>query len=102
MANSNPPAKNQAFTFSIALQDYASPGNFKANPTIASGDFKIKIDDAAVANLTNLPTVTPAGGIWVKIVLTAAEMNGDNIGIQGIDQTGTKEWADYALTILTT
>lgn len=102
MANSNPPVKNQAFTMSIALQDFASPGEFKANPTIAAGDFQISKDGGALANLTNLPTVAPASSIWVTIDLTATEMNADRIQIQGIDQTATKEWADFAMTILTT
>lgn len=101
MANSNPPVKGQAFTVSVALQDYASPGSFKANPTIASGDFKVVKDGGTAANLTNLPTIDPSGGIWVTLDLTSTEMNADRVCIQGIDQTPTKEWADFGLTILT-
>jgi hypothetical protein len=51
MANSNPPVKGQAFTVSIALQDFSNPGSFKAAPTIASGDFKVVKDGGASANL---------------------------------------------------
>lgn len=102
MANSNPPVKNQAHTFRIKLLDPANPGSFKINPTIAAGDFKITKDGGAEANLTNLPTVEPAGSAWVKIALTATEMNADDVGIGATDQTTPKEWDDWAIDILTT
>ena len=98
----NPPTKNDDFKMRIALQDANNPESFKANPTIAAGDFKISIDGGALANLTNLPTVEPAASIWVEIILTSGEMNGDDIAIQAIDQTSPKEWSDWAINILTT
>jgi hypothetical protein len=98
----NPPKKNEDFIIRIALNDVANPGSFKVNPTIASGDFKVSIDGGALANLTTLPSVSPASSIWVLITLSAAEMNGDVIAIQGIDQTSPKEWTDWALCIPTT
>ena len=98
----NPPVKNEDFVIYIALQDYANPGNFKSTPTIAAGDFQVSKDGGAFANLTTLPVVTPAASRWVKISLSATEMNADNVVIQCVDQTSPKEWADDGICILTT
>lgn len=98
----NPPVKNEDFIIRVALNDFSNPGSFKSNPTIAAGDFKVSIDGGALANLATLPSVSPASSIWVLITLSAAEMNGDVIAIQGIDQTAPKEWSDWALCIPTT
>lgn len=98
----NPPVKGEDFVCYIALEDPANPGSFKSNPTIAAGDFKVSKDGGALANLTTLPAVTPASSIWVKITLSATEMDADNVAVQCIDQTATKEWADYAFSIPTT
>jgi len=98
----NPPAKNQDFLVRIALQSMASFGTFQANPTIAEGDFKVDIDGAGLANLATTPTVSPAGSVLVLLTLSAAEMNGNVVTVVGIDQTATKEWADFALSIPTT
>ncbi len=98
----NPPVKNQDFVFAVALQDLATPGSFKANPTIASGDWKVDIDGAGFSNLGTLPAVEPASSRRVKVTLSSSEMNGDIITVQGVDQTATKEWADVMITILTT
>jgi hypothetical protein len=98
----NPPVKNEDFIIYIALEDFANPGSFKANPTIAAGDFKIQKDGGALANLATLPSVLPASSIWVKITLSATEMNADGVGVQCIDQTSPKEWADFAFAIPTT
>ena len=102
MANANPPRKNQAFVTYVTLSDATDNLSFKANPTIAAGDFKISVDGAAFTNLTTLPTVTPTGGVGVKISLSAIEMNADQVLITWIDQTATKEWADGSLAINTT
>jgi len=98
----NPPVKNEDFVIYIGLEDMTNPGSFKANPTIAAGDFKVKKDSGSPTNLTTLPAVDSAGEISVKISLTATEMNADNIVITGVDQTATKEWADFMLSIPTT
>lgn len=98
----NPPKKNEDFLIRISLEDYANPGNFKSNPTIAAGDFKVSIDGGALANLGTLPSVSPASSIAVLITLSASEMNGDVIFVQCIDQTSPKEWADFAFSIPTT
>jgi hypothetical protein len=95
-----PAKKNAAYVTSIALVDQANTKLLKANPTIAAGDFKISKDGGAFANLTNLPTVEPAGGVQVKLDLTSTEMNADRIMITAIDAAGA-EWCDQALTIHT-
>jgi hypothetical protein len=98
----NPPVKGEDFEFSISVEDMSNPGSFKANPTIASGDFQISKDGGAFANLTNLPTVAPAAGVAIEVVLTTTEMNADNVFVRWIDQTSPKEWADGGICILTT
>lgn len=98
----NPPVNGQDFICYIALEDYANPGNLKASPTIAAGDFQISKDGGAFANLATLPAVTPAAGGAVKITLSAAEMTADNVFIKCIDQTSPKEWADLSFNIVTT
>jgi hypothetical protein len=98
----NPPKKNEDFVIRIALVDAADPKSFKSSPTIAAGDFKVSTDGGTLTNLSTLPSVSPAASIWVLLTLSAAEMNGDSIAIQGIDQTATKEWADFSLSIPTT
>lgn len=98
----NPPVKNQDMIFYIQLQDMATPGRVKVNPTIAAGDFKISGDDGALANLATLPSVSPAGSSWVKITISQAEKNVDNLKVQAIDQTSPAEWADWGVCIPTT
>lgn len=98
----NPPKKNEDFVIRIALEDYGIPGSFEANPTIAAGDFKVAVDATALADLTTLPSVSPAGSVLVLVSLSAAEMNGDVITIVGIDQTSPKEWSDIVICIPTT
>ena len=98
----NPPKKNEDFLIRIALEDYANPGNFKSNPTIAAGDFKVAVDATALANLGTLPSVSPASSVLVLVTLSAAEMNGDVITLVCIDQTTPKEWSDFVLSIPTT
>ena len=102
MANANPPKKNQAFAFTLCLNDMAVAGSFKANPTLASGGFKIDKDQGGFSNLGTLPTVSPAAGVAVLASLSNTEMNADIVTITGIDQTTPKEWADFSITILTT
>lgn len=98
----NPPKKNEDFKIRISLEDYTNPGNFKSNPTIAAGDFKVAVDATALANLATLPTVSPASTVCVLIELSAGEMNGDVITVVCIDQTSPKEWADFVISIPTT
>jgi hypothetical protein len=98
----NPPKKNEDFEVHIALEDYANPGNFRSNPTIAAGDFQISKDGGSFANLATLPVVEPASSHMVLIALSSTEMNADSVVVRGIDQTAPKEWADFVLSIPTT
>lgn len=98
----NPPKSGEDFIFFVALTDMAAPGSYKANPTIAAGDFKVAKNGGALANLNTLPSVSPASSIWVMITLSATEMTTDNVSVQAIDQTSPKEWADFAVNIVTT
>lgn len=98
----NPPVKNEDFVIYVALENMSSLGSFKADPTLAAGDVKVKKDTGAFANITTLPAVDTAGDRVVKVALTATEMNADNVVIQFVDQTSPKEWADLVIAIPTT
>jgi hypothetical protein len=98
----NPPVKNEDFIIRIALEDYTNPGNFKSNPTIAAGDFKLDKDGAGLSNLGTLPSASSGSGVMVKLELSNTEMNADVVTIVGVDQTSPKEWADIVISIPTT
>jgi hypothetical protein len=83
-----------------ALAAQTANGAFQANPTLAAGDVKISLDGGAFANLNTLPAVTPAGGKAVKITLSQAETNADNIVILFSDAAGA-EWSDQMIEIQT-
>lgn len=91
------PIKAKAYTFTVGLVDSATTTKLKAAPTLSSGNFQVSIDGGAFANLATLPTVTPSGGVGVKIALSAAEMTGDSIVIFC---TGTG-WCDQLIELNT-
>jgi len=94
------PKKNTAYTFNIALTSQ-STGQLQANPTLATGDVQVSIDDGAYANLTSLPTVAPSSEEQLSVALTAAEMNGDRVSIKFQDAAGS-EWDDLFVSLTTT
>ena len=98
----NPPTKNEDFHIRVSLQDMATPGRMKSNPTIAAGDFKVDKDGGGLSNLSTLPSVNPAASMLVKIELSATEMNADVVTVICSDQTNPPEWADYVFSIPTT
>jgi hypothetical protein len=98
----NPPVKGEEFKVRIALSIADGSGAFKANPTIAAGDFKVDLDGAGLTNLLTTPVVNPSGTVLALVSLAAAEMNADVVTIVGIDQTAPKEWLDFVLSIPTT
>lgn len=100
--DNNPPKSGVAKTYYVQLRSASDNLTNLTNPTIAAGDFKVSIDDGAEANLTTLPSVSPASSGWVKISLTIAEFTGDTIKIRWVDQTDPKEWADGAVSFPTT
>jgi hypothetical protein len=95
------PKKNTEYVFYAPLTSQADTKLWQVNPTIAAGDFKVSTDGAAFGNLNTLPAVTPAAGTMVKFTLSAAEMNGDNIQVVGIDVAGA-EWCNFGANIQTT
>lgn len=102
MTSYNPIVKNAAggAILNVALDPRTPTGAFQANPTLAEGDVKISIDGGSFANLAALPTVSPAGGKNVKVVLSQAETNGDNLVILFSDASGA-EWNDLLIDIAT-
>lgn len=94
------PKKNAQYIFYVSLRDQADTKLFKANPTIAAGDFKVSTDGGALGNLGTLPAVAPAGSKMVKITLSASEMNGDNVTLICSDAAGA-EWCDLTMNIQT-
>jgi hypothetical protein len=72
----------------------------QANPTLAAGDVKIAIDDGAPANLGTLPVVDADFTKRVKVTLSQAETNGDNLTIIFQDAAGA-EWCDLTINIQT-
>lgn len=95
-----PPKKNTEYIFYLSLVSQADTKLFQVNPTLAAGDAKVSIDGVGDANLTTLPAVTPAGSKRVKITLSAAEMNGDNITVTLSDAAGA-QWCDVTINIQT-
>jgi hypothetical protein len=100
MAVGVPPKKNVAFTFFVALTSQADVKLIQANPTLAAGDVKVSIGGAALANITTLPVVTPAGARSVQVDLSASEMNADNVIVIFADAAGA-EWCDLMISINT-
>lgn len=100
MASYQPPLKNSAYTFYVWLVSQADTKIMQASPTLAAGDVKVAVDDAAPANVTDIPVVDADFTKRVKVTLTAAEMNGDNISVQFSDASGA-EWCDLAVNLQT-
>lgn len=98
----NPPKKGEDFVVYVALQDAANPLRNRADPTLATGDVKVKKDAGALTNITTLPAVDNAGERMVKLALTAIEMNADVVTVDFHDQTADPEWADKVISIPTT
>ena len=91
---------NEQFIFYVSLEEPGDADEMVVNPTIVAGDVKVSTDGGATANIATVPTVTPAGGVGVKVTCSAGEMNGANALITFEDQTGPEEWS--ALTISVT
>lgn len=100
MATYVPAKVSTQFVFYASLVSQANTKLMQVNPTIASGDFKVSIDGAALANLGTLPAVTPAGSTMVKFTLSTSEMAGANATVVCIDAAGA-EWCDLVINIQT-
>src|SRR3990167_8192031 len=102
MTSYNPVIKNSASgaIFYISLQPRTPTRTWQANPTLATGDVQIAIDDGAPANLGTLPVVDADFTKRIKVTLSQAETNGDNLTIIFSDAAGA-EWCDLTINIQT-
>lgn len=98
MASYAPAKRATAWVGYISLVSQADTKLMKSNPTIAAGDFKVSKDGGALANLTTLPSVTPASSVMVKIDLSATEMTADNVTVVCSDAAGA-EWCDLVFNL---
>ena len=92
----------QTFTLEFSLEDQSNAGLFKADPTIAAGDFTISVNGGAFENVDNIPTVAPASGERVALVIAAAETTAAGAGglifIRCKDAAGD-EWYDTSMSV---
>lgn len=100
MASYVPAKYGTEYIFYVGLESVATAGTFQANATLASGDVKLSKNGGTLANLTTLPTVTPASGKLVKVTLSATEMECDNATVIFSDASGG-EWRDLIVNIQT-
>ena len=100
MASYIPPKKGVEYITYVCLTSQANTNIMQTNPTLAAGDATVTTDGNAVTNLDTLPAVTPAGSVFVKVTVSAAEMNGANIIIRLHDVAGA-EWCDLSFNIPT-
>ena len=102
MASFYPCVKNHAsgYIFYVGLISQASTKSLQGSATLAAGDVKVSIDGGALANLGTLPVVTPAASKSIKVTLSQAEINGDNIIVIFADAAGA-EWCDLLVNIQT-
>jgi len=100
MATYVPAKRGVEYIFYVSLVQQADTKLLQANPTLASGDVTISKDGGAFANLTTLPTVTPASGKAVKVTVSNTEMTADNVLILFSDAAGA-QWCDLSINIQT-
>lgn len=100
MASYIPPQKGVQYVTYVSLVSQANVKIMQVNPTLAAGDVKVSTDSSALSNLDTLPSVDPAGSVFVKVTVSATEMNGDNAKIWFHDAAGA-EWCDLTINIPT-
>jgi len=100
VANFNPPQWGVAHTLYVSLTSQADTKLHQANPTWAAGDAKIAKDDGAPANMGTLPAVDADFTDRTKVVISATEMEADNITLIFSDAAGS-EWCDLTINIAT-
>ena len=100
MATMVPPQKGVEYIFYVSLVSQANFRVMQSNPTLAAGDVKVSTDGNALSNLDTLPDVDPDASYFVKVTLSATEMNGDNIAVLFHDAAGD-EWCDLMVNIQT-
>ena len=100
MATMVPPQKGVEYIFYTTLVSQADVKLMQDTPTLASGDVIVTTDGNAVTNLDTLPAVDPAASFFVKVTVSATEMNGDNIIVLFHDTAGS-EWCDKSFNVQT-
>jgi hypothetical protein len=100
MATYVPAKRGVEYIFYVSLVQQADTKLLQGTPTLAAGDVTISKDGGAFANLTTLPTVTPAAGKSVKVTVSATEMTADNVLIVFSDAAGA-QWCDLSINIQT-
>jgi len=100
MATYVPAKRATEYIIYIGLESVATAGTFQSSATLASGDAKVSKDGGSLANLATLPAVTPGSSKLIKVTLSAAEMDADNVAVVFSDQSGN-EWKDLILNIPT-
>jgi hypothetical protein len=100
MATYVPAKRAVEYIFYVSLVQQADTKLLQGTPTLAAGDVTISKDGGAFANLTTLPTVTPAAGKSVKVTVSATEMTADNVLIVFSDAAGA-QWCDLSINIQT-
>jgi hypothetical protein len=88
------------YIFYVGLISQASTKSLQGSATLAAGDVKVSIDGGTLNNLGTLPAVTPAASKMIKVTLSQAEINGDNITVLFADASGA-EWCDLLVNIQT-
>lgn len=88
------------YIFYVGLASQADTKLLQANPTLAAGDVKIAKDDGEPVNLASIPVVDADFTKRVKVVLSQAETNADNITIIFSDAADS-EWCDQIHNIQT-
>lgn len=97
MADYSDPKRATAYRFTLSL--YARSDNqIKTTPTLAAGDVKVSKDNGATANITTLPTETPASSGILQVDLSATEMTADLVTVIFRDAAGA-EWNDVVVNI---
>jgi len=84
------PERNVPYIFDVALIDSLT-GDFKIDPTIVSGDFKVAKESGSFVNLATLPVISPIGTSNLKVSLSATEMDADRLVVEALDVVG-EEW----------
>ena len=69
--------------------------------TLVAGDVQISKDGGSFTTLTNLPTVSPVGGVQIKISLTATEVQCKVGMVRFKDQTSPPEWEEQVIVFYT-
>ncbi len=94
----------QTFTFSVCLYQIADTTLLQTPPALALGDFQRSINGGAWTNLDNLPTVNPALGAQVEVVLSVAETTaaaaGGRIMVKWEDALGGQWCSGFALVFI--